>query len=92
MLRKLLTPLAALSLALLPTAAVAAPSASVPERLDNVVVPPGYVLAPLATGLDFPTGIAMDGTRIWVSEAGILPQDPVPKVVELAPTGRPRRY
>jgi glucose/arabinose dehydrogenase len=87
MLRTSLAGAAALALVASPAAASAAAPASVPQRLDSVVVEPGYVLAPLATGLDFPTGIAMDGERIWISEAGILPNDPVPKVVEIAPDG-----
>jgi hypothetical protein len=87
MLRRSLALSSALALAAFPTTAAATPSPSGPERLESVVVQPGYVLAPLATGLDFPTGIAMDGQRIWVSEASITPQDPAPKVVELAPDG-----
>ena len=42
-------------------------------RLPNVSVAPGYFLAPLTTGLDFPTAIATSSDKIWVSEAGFLP-------------------
>jgi glucose/arabinose dehydrogenase len=38
----------------------------------NVVIPSGYTMSAVATGLDFPTAITFQGDSIWVTEAGII--------------------
>ncbi len=55
--------------------------------VTNAQVPPGYFLAPIARGLDFPTAVAMSDDQIWVAEAGILPGMP-PKVKEIDASGQ----
>ncbi len=56
--------MSALLLTLLPTqAANVTPS--------NVVVPSGYSMTAVATGLNFPTALTFYGDTIWVTEAGI---------------------
>lgn len=40
---------------------------------SNVHVHGGYSMTALATGLSFPTAIAMSNHTIWVAEAGLLP-------------------
>ena len=47
---------------------------------SNVVVPPGYTLTAVATGLNFPTAITFQGDSIWVTEAGIITPPAVKKV------------
>src|ERR1043165_9210235 len=49
---------------------------------SNVTLPPGYFLAPLAMGLDFPTALASSSDMVWVSEAGAFPGF-VPKVKQI---------
>jgi hypothetical protein len=51
---------------------------------DSVLVPEGFSLQPLATGLNFPTAIAFseDETQVWVSESGALPGTQ-PRIVQL---------
>lgn len=39
---------------------------------SNIVVPPGYTMTAVATGLNFPTAITFHGDSIWVTEAGII--------------------
>ena len=39
---------------------------------SNVVVPSGYAMTLVATGLNFPTAITFQGDSIWVTEAGII--------------------
>lgn len=39
---------------------------------SNIVVPPGYTITAVATGLNFPTAITFHGDSIWVTEAGII--------------------
>src|ERR1041385_7028262 len=51
-------------------------------KIPNVTLPPGYFLAPLAMGLDFPTALASSGDMVWVSEAGAFPGF-VPKVKQI---------
>ncbi|HWD97748.1 MAG TPA: hypothetical protein VG345_01865 [Bryobacteraceae bacterium] len=59
--------------AVLPTEAqAAAPS--------NVVVPPGYTMTAVATGLNFPTAITFQGDSIWVAEAGIITSPAVKEI------------
>lgn len=55
---------------------------------DSVLVPEGFSLQPLATGLNFPTAIAFsdDQTQVWVSESGALPGTQ-PRIVQLNPGG-----
>lgn len=50
-----------------------APPQNKPLRSPHVEVAPGYFLIPLATGLNFPTAIALSDNQIWISEAGHLP-------------------
>src|SRR5262245_30863177 len=38
----------------------------------NVVIPPGYTMTAVATGLNFPTALTFQGDSIWVAEAGIV--------------------
>jgi len=38
----------------------------------NAVIPPGYAMTAVATGLNFPTAITFHGDSIWVTEAGII--------------------
>ncbi len=46
----------------------------------NVVVPPGYTMTAIATGLNFPTAIAFVGDSVWVTEAGIMTPPAVKKI------------
>jgi glucose/arabinose dehydrogenase len=39
---------------------------------SNVLLPPGYTITSVATGLNFPTAITFRGDSIWVTEAGII--------------------
>lgn len=50
-------------------------------RLPSGEVAPGYFLAPLATTLTFPTGIAVRDGEAWGSEAGIAGTGPEVKRV-----------
>lgn len=55
-----------------------APEYAGPRRVDpgDIELPPGYAIAPVATGLTFPTGIAFDDLgRPHVVEAGYGPVD-----------------
>lgn len=47
---------------------------------SNVVVPPGYAMTAVATGLNFPTAITFQGNSIWVAEAGIITPPAVKKI------------
>jgi glucose/arabinose dehydrogenase len=38
----------------------------------NAVIPSGYTMSAVATGLNFPTAITFHGDSIWVTEAGII--------------------
>ena len=49
---------------------MAAPGANTTP--SNVVIPPGYAMTAVATGLNFPTAITFQGDSIWVTEAGIV--------------------
>ncbi len=55
--------------------AVLATAVSIPARgaitPTNVTIPPGYSIAAVATGLNFPTAMTFWGNTIWVTEAGI---------------------
>lgn len=75
-----------------PSAQVIRVTVSVVERPSpgGALLPAGYVLDQLVTGLDFPTGIAMNGRTAWVSEAGIPPAPGGPKVKEIRPDGTAR--
>jgi glucose/arabinose dehydrogenase len=48
---------------------------------SNVVVPSGYKMTAVATGLNFPTALTFQGDSIWVAEAGII-TPPAVKVVD----------
>lgn len=48
---------------------------------SNVVIPSGYTMTSVATGLNFPTAITFQGDSIWVTEAGIM-TPPAVKVVD----------
>jgi glucose/arabinose dehydrogenase len=39
---------------------------------SNIVIPQGYTMTAVATGLNFPTAITFHGDSIWVAEAGII--------------------
>ena len=39
---------------------------------SNAIIPPGYTMTAVATGLNFPTAISFQGDSIWVTEAGII--------------------
>jgi hypothetical protein len=56
------------------------------ESTDSVLVPDGFSLRPLATGLNFPTAIAFSEDHIWVSESGAVPGS-LPRVVTIGPDG-----
>ncbi len=47
---------------------------------SNVVVPQGYTMTAVATGLNFPTAITFQGDSIWVTEAGIITPPAVKKI------------
>ena len=47
---------------------------------SNVVVPPGYTMSAVATGLNFPTALTFEGDSIWVTEAGIITPPAVKKI------------
>jgi len=51
-------------------------------QVSNVTLPPGYFIAPLAMGLDFPTALATSRDMVWVSEAGAFPGF-LPKVKQI---------
>ena len=60
---------AALALALLPTNVVAKKPGTTPPP-SNVVIPEGYSMTAVATGLNFPTAMTFFGDTIWVTEMG----------------------
>src|SRR6516165_11260825 len=60
---------AAVALALLPTNVVAKKPGTTPPP-SNVVVPEGYSMTAVATGLNFPTAMTFFGDTIWVTEMG----------------------
>jgi hypothetical protein len=60
---------AALALALLPTNVVAKKPGTTPPP-SNVVIPEGYSMTAVATGLNFPTAMTFFGDTIWVTEEG----------------------
>lgn len=47
---------------------------------SNVVVPAGYRITAVATGLNFPTAITFQGDSIWVTEAGIITPPAVKRI------------
>lgn len=65
------------------------PQLHVAGLIPNVAIHPDYDIAPLVTGLDFPTAVTFSATRLWVSEAGALISGLllVPKVKQVEPTG-----
>jgi glucose/arabinose dehydrogenase len=68
-------------------AAAAAQTRRVPS---NVQIHGGYSMEALATGLSFPTAVAVSGTRVWVAEAGFLPSTvPVIKQIDQNGTATP---
>lgn len=44
-----------------------------PVAPSNVLLPAGYFMETVKTGFDYPTGVAWNGERWWVAEAGHLP-------------------
>src|SRR5262249_59972407 len=60
---------AALALGLLPTNVVAKKPGTTPPP-SNVVIPEGYSMTAVATGLNFPTAMTFFGATIWVTEMG----------------------
>lgn len=46
----------------------------------NVVVPAGYTMTAVATGLNFPSAITFQGDSIWVTEAGFVTPPAVKKI------------
>jgi glucose/arabinose dehydrogenase len=46
----------------------------------NVVITPGYAMTAVATGLNFPTAITLQGDTIWVAEGGITGTAAVKKI------------
>src|ERR1051326_6719364 len=55
----------------LPSPSVLAASAQ-STAPSNVVIPAGYTMTAVATGLNFPTALTFQGDSIWVAEAGII--------------------
>ncbi len=53
---------------------------------SNVVIPPGYSMTAVATGLNFPTAMTFFRSSIWVTEAGIG-TGALPKVKEIDHNG-----
>lgn len=47
---------------------------------SNVVIPPGYTMTAVATGLNFPAAITFQGDSIWVAEAGIITSPAVKQI------------
>ena len=47
---------------------------------SNAVVPPGYTMTAVATGLNFPTAMTFQGDSIWVTEAGIITPPAVKRI------------
>jgi glucose/arabinose dehydrogenase len=61
---------AAVALGLLPTNVVAEKAGATPQAPSNVVIPQGYSMTAVATGLNFPTAMTFFGDTIWVTEMG----------------------
>jgi hypothetical protein len=57
---------------------VKVPSVSAQTPL-NVVIRPGYSMAAMATGLNFPTVTTFQGDTIWVAEEGTASAPPTVK-------------
>jgi hypothetical protein len=57
-----------------------------PSSSDSVLVPDGFSLQPLATGLNFPTAIAFSQGQIWVGESGAIPGT-LPRIVQIGAAG-----
>ncbi len=50
---------------------IAVPPQAGNQTPSNAVIPPGYSMTAVATGLNFPTALTFHGSSIWVTEAGI---------------------
>ena len=61
---------AAVALGLLSTNVVAEKAGATPQAPSNVVIPQGYSMTAVATGLNFPTAMTFFGDTIWVTEEG----------------------
>ena len=61
---------AAVALGLIPTNVVAEKAGTTPQAPSNVVIPQGYSMTAVATGLNFPTAMTFFGDTIWVTEEG----------------------
>ena len=57
--------------AVLSTAVVFVPMAGKAAAPSNAVIPAGYAMTAVATGLNFPSSITFQGDTYWVTEAGI---------------------
>ena len=69
-----------LSLLLFATASLADQNQTQTAPPSNVVIPKGYTMSAVATGLNFPTAITFHGDSIWVAEAGIITPPAVKQV------------
>lgn len=61
-----------------------------PVRAGDITLPPGYRIEPVATGLDFPTGVAFDEDGgPYVTEAGYVDGDAwaPPRLLRIEPGG-----
>jgi hypothetical protein len=50
---------------------ISVPMNSVSAQPSNVVLPPGYSMTAVATGLNFPTAMTFQANTIWVTEEGV---------------------
>jgi hypothetical protein len=62
---------AAVALGLLPTNVGAEKAGATPQAPSNVVIPQGYSMTAVATGLNFPTAMTFFGDTIWVGHRGL---------------------
>ena len=56
--------------------------AAVAANPTNIIVPSGYTVTAVATGLNFPTAISLQGESIWVAEGGIGKTAPAVKHID----------
>ena len=52
----------------------------------NIIVPSGYTITAVATGLNFPTAISLQGDSIWVAEGGTSPRCSRTRILRPGPT------
>jgi hypothetical protein len=74
--------IAARTIGLLMSAVAAQAAGMTPQPLSNAVIPPGYAMTAVATGLNFPTAMTLFDDTIWVTEEGTATSPPAVKQID----------